>query len=102
MFLLIMLLTGLSCEEAAETIWPETEPSQQRNNLNVQLSALREVLEPWGTRHFLGENRLLHVQSDYLRLMAAVDGQHYESLLHLYREPMAPGVGLESLASHRA
>lgn len=101
MLLLVMLLVGFSREEAAEAIWPEAEPSQQRNNLNVQLSALRKVLEPWGARHFLGEDTLQHVQSDYLRLMAALDGDHYDSLLHLYREPLAPGVGLESLASHR-
>lgn len=100
--LLVMLLVGFSREEAAEAIWPEAELSQQRNNLNVQLSTLRKVLEPWGTKRFLGEEALQHVQSDYLRLMAALEGRDFDALLLLYREPVAPGTGLEQLANHRA
>ena len=102
MLLLVMLLLGFSREEAADAIWPEAETAQQRNNLNVQLSALRKVLEPWGTGHFLHEDSLEHVQSDYLRLIAALDDEDYDTALQLYREPLAPGVGLEQLADHRA
>ena len=101
MQLLIVLLLGASREEAGEALWPEADFLRQRNNLDVQLSALRKVLEPWGGSLFLRDGGLRRVRSDHYQLMAALEGQDPEAVLELYREPFAPGLSLERLEEHR-
>lgn len=100
--LLILLLLGLTREEAADAIWPEADSRRQRNNLGVQLNSLRKALEPWGTSHFLNDDGLQHVQSDYVRLMAAFEKRDSETVLQLYQEPLAPRVTLGWLDEHRS
>ncbi len=101
MQVLILLLMGLSREEVAEAIWPEADPRSQRNNLGVQLNTLRKVIEPWGSSVFLREDGLHRVSSDHHRLVTALaDGDH-ETVMSLYREPLAPGVSLDRLEDHR-
>lgn len=101
MQLLIMLLLGLNREEAADAIWPDAHVLKQRNNLSVQLSALRRVLEPWGSSHFLRDDGLRRVRSDYYQLMTALEEQDHDAVLRLYREPFAPSVDLGALEHHR-
>ena len=101
MQLLILLLLGLTREQAADALWPEADFLKQRNNLGVQLTAMRKVLEPWGSSHFLREDGLHHLKSDYLRLIAALEGNDHETVLDLYAEPVAPGVSFEYLEHHR-
>lgn len=102
MQLLVMLLLGLSREEAADAIWPDAHVLRQRNNLSVQLSALRKILEPWGSSHFLRDDGLQRVQSDHHRLIAALAADDHDSVLKLYQEPFAPSVDLGQMEHHRS
>lgn len=93
---------GLSREEVAEAIWPEADQSKQRNNISVQFSLLRRVVEPWGVTTFVHEDGLKRVTSDHARLRVALAAGDAEAVLALYREPFAAGLDLEAVAVHRA
>lgn len=92
---------GLSREQVAEAMWPETGVTKQRNNLGVQLNLLRKVLEPWGLRTYLFEDGLKRLRSDYAELQAALGDADTGKILRLYKEPFAPGVDLEPIQNER-
>lgn len=95
---LVTLLTlGLSREEAAEAMWPETDAAKQRNNLGVQVSLLRRTLEPWGSRTYVTESGLDRYSADIDGLKAALADGNAAAVLRLYREPLAPGLTLDAV-----
>jgi DNA-binding SARP family transcriptional activator len=96
-----LFLLGLSREEVAEAIWPEAERAKQRNNMGVQFSLMRRVVEPWGTPTFVFEDGLRRVDSDHARVLAALETGDAERLLAEYRDPFAPGIDLDAIAEHR-
>lgn len=100
--ILALLLLGLPRHQVAEAVWPETDAKKQRNNLNVQLAALRKILEPWGLPSYLGEHGLRHVESDHRMLLAALDAGDVVGVHARYREPFAPGVDLSPVEEERA
>ncbi|HLU83156.1 MAG TPA: BTAD domain-containing putative transcriptional regulator [Trueperaceae bacterium] len=99
--LVVLLLLGLRREEVAEAIWPEVDPAKQRNNLGVQFSLLRRVLEPWGVARYVLEDGLKHVATDHSLLLRALEDGDAESVIALYKEPFAPGLSLEPVEDHR-
>jgi len=99
--LVVLFLLGLSREEVAEAIWPEVDLARQRNNMGVQFSLLRRVLEPWGVTRFVHEDGLRHVATDHSQLLMALEQGDAERVLALYQEPFAPGIDLEPVESHR-
>jgi DNA-binding SARP family transcriptional activator len=99
--LVVLFLLGLSREEVAEAIWPEADVAKQRNNMGVQFSLLRRVLEPWGVTKYVHEDGLRNVKSDHARLLAALQAGDAERVVALYREPFAPGLDLEPVEDHR-
>lgn len=92
---------GKSREEVAEAVWPEADVSKQRNNMGVQISHLRKVLEPWGVTTFLFENGLRRLHCDHDDLLVALAAEDAERVFRLYREPLAPGVTVEAMVEHR-
>lgn len=99
--LVTLFSLGYGRERTAEAMWPEASTEKQRNNLGVQLSALRKVLEPWGYRTYVLEDGLQHVNSDYARLRAAMATGDAGAVMRLYEEPFAPGLNLEPLEDER-
>jgi len=95
---LVTLLTlGLSREETAEAMWPETDAAKQRNNSGVQVSLLRRTLEPWGSRTYVTESGLDRYSADIDELKAALADGNADAVLRLYREPLAPGLTLDAV-----
>lgn len=92
---------GLSREEVAEAIWPEADQTKQRNNISVQFSLLRRVVEPWGVATFVHEDGLRRVTSDHAQLQAALAAGDAAAVLATYREPFAPGISLDAIDEHR-
>lgn len=99
--LVVLFSLGYGRERTAEAMWPEASMEKQRNNLGVQLSALRKVLEPWGFRTYVLEDGLQHVNSDYAQLRAAMAAGNHGAIMSLYKEPFAPGLNLEVLEAER-
>jgi DNA-binding SARP family transcriptional activator len=99
--LVTLFSLGYGRERTAEAMWPEVSAQKQRNNLGVQLSALRKVLEPWGFRTYVLEDGLQRVNSDHARLRAALAARDAAAALELYEEPFAPGLNLEVLEDER-
>lgn len=100
--LVVLFLLGLSREEVAEAIWPEVDQTRQRNNMGVQFSLLRRVVEPWGTTTFVFEDGLRRVASDHTKLLAAIQAGDAAGVLATYREPFAAGQNLDAIDEHRA
>lgn len=100
--LVLLSEVGLSREQLAEALWPETETDKQRNNLAVQFNGLRKVLEPWKHSTFVFEDGLRHLRSDLAELLAALDRDDAEQVMKLYREPLAAGVQLDAIEAYRS
>ncbi len=99
--LLTLFLLGLSREEVAEAIWPESDRAKQRNNMGVQISLMRRVVEPWGTPTFVFEDGFRRVASDHARVIAALDAGDAERAFADYRDPFAPGMDQGAIDDHR-
>lgn len=99
--LVTLFLIGLNREEVAEAIWPEVDRAKQRNNMGVQFSLMRRVVEPWGIPTFVSDHGLRRVASDHARVLAALDSGDAERVLAEYRDPLAPGMDLEAVDAHR-
>ena len=99
--LVILFLIGLRREEVAEAIWPEVDRAKQRNNMGVQFSLMRRVVEPWGTPTFVFEDGLRRVASDHARVLAALEAGDAEQVRTEYRDPFAPGMDLDAIDEHR-
>ena len=100
--LVVLFLIGLRREEVAEAIWPEVDRAKQRNNMGVQFSLMRRVVEPWGTTTFVFEDGLRRVDSDHARVVAALEAGDAEGVLADYRDPFAPGMDLDAIEDHRS
>ncbi len=100
--LVALFQMGLSRDEVAEAIWPEADSAKQRNNIGVQFSLLRRVVEPWGTPTFVFEDGLRRVACDHADLRAALEAGDAHRVLETYREPFAGGLELDALDEHRA
>lgn len=100
--LLALLLMRLSRREIGAALWPEADRAKVRNNLAVQYSLLRHLLEPWGTRHYLPEDALENVDADVWRLEAAIKAQDADLALTLYRGPFAPEVDVQAVDDARS
>src|SRR5690606_34873414 len=99
--IVVLFALGKSREEVAECVWPEVDLAKQRNNMGVQFSHLRKVLEPWGVTTFLFEHGLRRLRSDHSELLKAIESDDVQRVYELYREPLAPGVALEAVEEHR-
>ncbi|THF87315.1 hypothetical protein E7T09_09250 [Deinococcus sp. KSM4-11] len=100
LILLILLALNHSRAAAAELIWPEADPARSRNNLHVNLNALRRVVEPWGVPVFLTEAGLSRTECDLWDLQAALTGGHWAQVRAHYR-PLLPEVTLEPVIRAR-
>ncbi len=100
---LIALFTlGLTREEVAEAVWPEVDQAKQRNNMGVQISLMRRVLEPWGVPAYVHEDGLRRVRSDHAELLRALAAGDAERVSTLYQEPFAAGLTLDVIEEHRS
>ncbi len=99
--LVTLFLLGMSREQVAEAIWPEVDRAKQRNNMGVQFSLMRRVVEPWGTPTFVFEDGLRRVDSDHARVLAALEAGDAERVLASYRDPFAPGMDQDAIDDHR-
>lgn len=99
--LVTLLALRVSREEVAEAMWPETDDKKQRNNLGVQLNSLRKLLEPWGVATYLNEAGLMHFDADVSELLSAIESTDAESVIKLYRGPLAPGVEVPAVVDER-
>lgn len=96
-----LLTLGCSREQLAEAMWPESDANKQRNNLNVQLNALRKIVEPWGVPTYLFEDGWQRVASDHAELNAALEAGDADLVHARYREPLAPGIDLPPVEGER-
>jgi DNA-binding SARP family transcriptional activator len=92
--LLAAMALGLGREAVAEALWPEADRRKQSNNLHVQTTLLRRVLEPWGVATYLDRGRLVRADVDLDHLRAAIARGDAAAVASRYREPLAPGVDL--------
>lgn len=99
--MLSLMALGLDREAIGEAMWPEVEAAKVRNNLHVQLTMLRRVLEPWGRRTYLGRGGLERTDVDLWRLRQALSDGDAAAVVRLYREPLAPGVESPRVAEAR-
>lgn len=99
--LLAMLLLRVGRREIGATLWPESNRTKVRNNLSVQYSLLRHVLEPWGTRRYLPDDALEHTGADVWRLEQALRARDADAALTLYRGPFAPLVDVPAVVDAR-
>lgn len=99
--LLALLLLRLNRREIGAALWPDADKAKVRNNLAVQYSLLRHALEPWGTRRYLPDDALEHVDADVWRLQAALRARDADAVLALYRGPFAPGVDVQAIDDAR-
>lgn len=99
--LVTLFQIGLRREEVAEAIWPEADQAKQRNNMGVQFSMLRRVVEPWGLTTFVFEDGLRRTTSDHARVLAALEARDAEQVMAIYRDPFAAGLGLDAIDEHR-
>ena len=65
------------------------------------LNLLRKTLEPWGLKTYLTEDGLQRTQTDVWQLQKALETNEAATVLHLYQEPLAPGVDLALLDEAR-
>lgn len=99
--IIALFALGLTREQVAEAVWPEVDIVKQRNNMGVQISLMRRVLEPWGVAAYVHEDGLRRVRSDLAELRSALERGDAESVLAGYREPFAAGLTLEAIEEHR-
>ena len=99
--ILTLLALGATREQVAEAVWPGVDAKKQRNNLHVQLNALRKGIEPWGIPTYVFEDGLRRVASDFRELTAALAAGDAAAAYALYREPLAPGIEFASVDEER-
>ena len=99
--IIALFMLGLTREQVAEAVWPEVDIVKQRNNMGVQISLMRRVLEPWGVAAYVHEDGLRRVSSDLDELRSALATGDAERVLDVYREPFAAGLMLEAIEEYR-
>ncbi len=99
--ILALFTLGLNRDEVAEAMWPEADIKKQRNNFNVQLTALRKLIEPWGLPTYLFDQGFQNVVSDYQELNEALKLSDADKVFLIYQEPLAPGIDLGAVEEER-
>ena len=98
--LMVLLALRVSREQMAERLWPDVNPEKSRNNLHVNLNALRKVVEPWGVPTYLLERGLERTHCDLWDLQAALERADSSQVRRLYAD-LAPGLEFEGLLEAR-
>jgi DNA-binding SARP family transcriptional activator len=99
---ILMLLTlRLNRERIAEALWPDADTDKSRNNLHVNLNALRKVVEPWGVPTYILESGLVRASVDLWDLDRALAANDMRSVQRLYAN-LAPGFDLDVIEDTRA
>jgi len=96
-----LMALGFGRVEIGEALWPEAPAKKVQNNLHVQLTLLRRLLEPWGVKTYLSEAGLERAEVDLWALRQAIEADDIDSSLRLYREPLAPGIDLPEVDDQR-
>ncbi len=95
--ILMLLALQLPRDQIAETLWPEADTDKSRNNLHVNLNALRKVVEPWGVPTYILESGLARARVDLWDLEAALKrgdpSGDFSAVRGLYAD-LAPGFDL--------
>jgi DNA-binding SARP family transcriptional activator len=99
--ILILLVLRLNRERIAEKLWPEADTDKSRNNLHVNLNALRKVVEPWGVPTYILESGLARARVDLWDLDLALAANDMGTVQRLYAD-LAPGFDLEIIEHTRA
>jgi DNA-binding SARP family transcriptional activator len=84
--ILLLLALRLSRERIAETLWPDADTDKSRNNLHVNLNALRKVLEPWGLPTYILETGLTRASVDLWDLDRALAMNDMTGVQRLYAD----------------
>ncbi len=98
--ILALLALRLPRERIAEMLWPEADAEKSRNNLHVNLNALRKALEPWGIPTHLLESGLARARVDLWDLEEALRAGRIDAVRSLYAE-LLPGFDLEAIEETR-
>jgi DNA-binding SARP family transcriptional activator len=99
--ILLLLTLRLSRERIAEALWPEADTDKSRNNLHVNLNALRKVVEPWGLPTFILESGLTRANVDLWELDRALAANDMTGVQRLYAD-LAPEFHLDLIEDTRA
>ena len=99
----ILMLSALKLprEHIAEALWPDADTDKSRNNLHVNLNALRKVVEPWGVPTYILESGLARANVDLWDLDHALATHDLNTVKRLYAD-LAPGFDLEVIEDTRA
>jgi DNA-binding SARP family transcriptional activator len=98
---ILMLLTlRLNRERIAETLWPDADTDKSRNNLHVNLNALRKVVEPWGVPTYILESGLVRASVDLWDLDRALAANDMNTVQRLYAN-LAPGFDFDLVIDTR-
>ena len=98
--ILALLTLRLPRDQIAETLWPEADTDKSRNNLHVNLNALRKVVEPWGVPTYILESGLARANVDLWNIEAALDRGDFKAVRNLYAN-FAPGFDFAPLEEYR-
>ena len=99
--IIALLALRLPRERIAEILWPEADAEKSRNNLHVNLNALRKALEPWGVTTHLLETGLTRARVDLWDLEEALRAGRIDAVRSLYAE-LLPGFDLEAIEEARS
>ena len=98
--ILLLLTLRLSRERIAEALWPDADTDKSRNNLHVNLNALRKVLEPWGLPTYILESGLTRANVDLWDLDRALASNDMTAVQDLYAD-LAPEFHLDLIEDTR-
>lgn len=99
--MLTLMTLGVSKEVMGEAIWPETAAKKVKNNLYVNLNALRKMLEPWGVSTYLDDVTLTRTQADLWALEDALEAGDRRAVVDLYKGQLVPHIDLTLVAEAR-
>lgn len=98
--ILLLLTLRLSRERISEALWPDADTDKSRNNLHVNLNALRKVLEPWGLPTYILESGLTRANVDLWDLDRALASNDITAVQRLYAD-LAPEFHLDLIEDTR-
>jgi DNA-binding SARP family transcriptional activator/Tfp pilus assembly protein PilF len=98
--ILALLTLRLPRDQIAEALWPDADTDKSRNNLHVNLNALRKAVEPWGVPTYILESGLARANVDLWNLEAALGREDFKTVRELYAD-LAPEFDLELLEGYR-
>lgn len=98
--ILLLLALRLPRDRIAEALWSDADTDKSRNNLHVNLNALRKVLEPWGVPTYILESGLARARVDLWDLEEALKRHDFRRVRERYAD-LAPGFDLLVLEEYR-